>query len=48
MAPICVKKIFEERGLVSPCRCPRCQELKTEREKTGTPPAEKERKTNAG
>jgi len=22
---ICVKKLFENRGLVSPCRCPACR-----------------------
>jgi len=32
--PICVKVLFESRGLPSPCRCPRCA---AEKEKAPLP-----------
>jgi len=45
---ICTRKLFESKGLPSPCRCPNCEKLRRAREKTGTPPSEDESKTDNG
>jgi len=30
MSVICIKKLFESRGLPNPCKCPNCNEEKAE------------------